>query len=101
MQEPTVTSPYYFVPAPKEAEVYKPDWSHQVSHDIPFSDGESGEIHLDIRAMSPLFIRNGHGEDEKGKKDNRFCHIGEGDDKRYFLPASSLKGMIRNLVEIL
>jgi len=42
----SVNSTYNFVPAPTEAEVYKPNWSNQVSHDIPFSDGESGEIEL-------------------------------------------------------
>src|SRR5680860_845721 len=61
----TVKSVYNFVPAPKEDEVFKPDWAEQVSHDIPFSDGESGEIELKITAESPIFIRNGHSKEDK------------------------------------
>jgi len=44
----SVKSVYNFVPAPTEKEVFKPDWAEQVSHDIPFSDGESGEIEFTI-----------------------------------------------------
>jgi hypothetical protein len=40
----SIKSPYNFVPAPTEDQVFKPEWADQVSHDIPFSDGESGEI---------------------------------------------------------
>lgn len=94
-----IKSPYNFVPAPTEAEVYKPDWANQVSHDIPFSDGESGEIELKITAMSPLFIRNGHKKDDKT---NDFSHyIDENGEKKYFIPGSSLKGMFRNVLEIM
>ena len=39
-----VKSTYNFVPAPEEHEVFKPTWADHVSHDIPFEDGESGEI---------------------------------------------------------
>jgi hypothetical protein len=55
-----VKSTYNFVPALKEEEVYKPGWQDIVSHDIPFSDGESGEIQLVLKAETPVFIRNGH-----------------------------------------
>ena len=93
-----VKSPYNFVPAPTESEVYKPEWANQVSHDIPFSDGESGEITLKITAETPIFIRNGHARDTE---ENEFSHIGEGVNKRYFIPATSIKGMLRNVLEIM
>jgi CRISPR-associated protein (TIGR03986 family) len=93
-----VKSPYNFVPAPTESEVYKPEWANQVSHDIPFSDGESGEITLKITAETPIFIRNGHSRDVE---ENEFSHIGEGANKRYFIPATSIKGMLRNVLEII
>jgi len=93
-----VKSPYNFVPAPTESEVYKPEWANQVSHDIPFSDGESGEITLKITAETPIFIRNGHAKDVE---ENEFSHIGEGASKRYFIPATSIKGMLRNVLEIM
>ena len=93
-----VKSPYNFVPAPTESEVFKPEWANQVSHDIPFSDGESGEITLKITAETPIFIRNGHSRDVE---ENEFSHIGEGANKRYFIPATSIKGMLRNVLEIM
>ncbi len=94
-----VKSPYNFVPAPKESEVFKPEWSHQVSHDIPFSDGESGEIEIKIIAKTPIFIRNGHAKDVD---ETEFAHYVDTDgNKQYFIPGSSLKGMIRNVLEIM
>lgn len=94
-----VKSVYNFVPAPEEKDVFKPDWAEQVSHDIPFSDGESGEIELKITAMTPIFVRNGH---SKGQEENEFSHyIDENGNKKYFIPATSLKGMFRNVLEIL
>ena len=95
---PEVKSTYNFVTAPLESEVFKPDWAEQVSHDIPFSDGECGEIELTITAKSPVFIRNGHAE---GKEEFEFSHIKIDGQKRYFIPATSLKGMVRNVLEIL
>jgi CRISPR-associated protein (TIGR03986 family) len=95
----SVNSTYNFVPAPTEAEVYKPNWSNKVSHDIPFSDGESGEIELKITAMTPIFIRNGH---SKNQETNEFSHYFDKDGKKhFFIPGSSLKGMLRNVLEIM
>lgn len=93
-----VKSPYNFVPAPNENAVHKPDWANQVSHDIPFSDGESGELTLQITAETPLFIRNGHSKDQV---ENEFSHVMLNGEKKYFIPGSSLKGMFRNVLEIM
>ncbi len=93
-----VKSTYNFVPAPEESEVFKPSWAEQVSHDIPFSDGESGEIEIEITAETPIFIRNGH---SKGNETNEFSHVEINGEKKYFIPATSLKGMTRNVLEIL
>jgi CRISPR-associated protein (TIGR03986 family) len=113
-----VTSPYNFVPAPTEDQVYKPDWAGQVSHDIPFSDGESGEIELKITAQTPIFIRNGHSKADKEIFDkiikneiknpssketeayNRYISFSNLNGQ-YFIPGSSLKGMFRNVLEIM
>ncbi len=93
-----VKSVYNFVPAPKESEVFKPDWADQVSHDLPFSDGESGEIEIKITAETPIFIRNGHSKDNES---NEFSHYVIDGKKKYFIPATSLKGMFRNVLEII
>ncbi|MFW5983043.1 MAG: TIGR03986 family CRISPR-associated RAMP protein [bacterium] len=100
----TVKSVYNFVPAPEEKEVFKPDWAKQVSQDIPFSDGESGEIELTIKAETPIFIRNGHSRDDAENKTERyleFSNVVRNGKKQYFIPGSSLKGMIRNVLEIM
>lgn len=94
-----VKSTYNFVPAPNENEVFKPDWANEVSHDIPFSDGESGEIELTITAETPIFIRNGH---KCEVEENEFSHyLDESNKKQYFIPGTSLKGMFRNVLEMM
>ena len=98
----TVKSTYNFVPAPNHGDVYEATWAHQVSHDIPFSDGESGEITLNITAETPIFIRNGHSKPKDGEKPTaEFSNIDIAGKKTYFIPATSLKGMIRNVLEIM
>jgi CRISPR-associated protein (TIGR03986 family) len=100
----SVKSVYNFVPAPKEDEVFKPDWADKVSHDIPFEDGESGEIELEITAKTPIFIRNGHTKkDAKNntKRYQEFSNVVRNGKKEYFIPGSSLKGMFRNVLEIM
>lgn len=83
-----ITAPYNFVPLNKE--VFYPSWSDDVSHDIPFEDGESGEIDITITAKSPIFIRD-------HEKKEKFCqHNGE-----YYIPSTSVKGMVRNVLEIM
>jgi CRISPR-associated protein (TIGR03986 family) len=83
-----ITAPYNFVPLNKE--VFYPSWSEQVSHDIPFEDGESGEIDITITPKSPIFIRD-------HEKKEEFCqHNGE-----YYIPSASIKGMVRNVLEIM
>jgi CRISPR-associated protein (TIGR03986 family) len=88
-----ITAPYNFVPLNKE--VFYPSWSEQVSHDVPFSDGESGEIDITITAKSPIFIRN-H-SDAKEKPSSEFCNF----NKTKFIPATSLKGVMRTAIEII
>jgi len=99
-----VKSVYNFIPAPSESEVFTPDWAEQVSLDIPFSDGESGEIELTITAKTPIFIRNGHSRADKEAENEKyleFSNIDRGNGKEYFIPATSIKGMIRNVLEIM
>jgi len=83
-----ITAPYNFVPLNKE--VFYPSWSEEVSHDIPFEDGESGEIDITITAKSPIFIRD-HANPEQ------FCQH----DGKYYIPSTSVKGMVRNVLEIM
>ena len=88
-----ITAPYNFVPLNEK--VFYPPWAEDISHDIPFSDGESGEIEITIEAKSPIFIRN-HSND-KDNPSTEFCNY----NGTYFIPGSSFKGMVRNVLEII
>jgi len=93
-----ITAPYNFVPLNKE--VYYPEWADEVNHDIPFEDGESAEIEITIEAMSPIFIRN-HSKDKENPS-KEFCHYKQPDgSKQYYIPGSSIKGMVRSVMEIM
>lgn len=102
-----ITAPYNFVPLNKE--VFYPSWSEDVSHDVPFADGESGVIEIEIEAQSPIFIRNHYskGDNFYTSKDGTkisedFCHIKlEDGSKQYYIPGSSFKGMTRSVLEII
>jgi len=83
-----ITAPFNFVPLSEK--VFFPNWANRVSHDIPFSDEESGVIDITITAKSPIFIRDHEKEEE-------FCQF----NKEYYIPGSSVKGMIRNILEVM
>jgi len=83
------------------------DNDSKISLDIPFENQCSGSIIINIESDSPIFIRNHYlkGDDfYTREKDGTiqtisrdFCHY---NGKRY-IPASSIKGMVRNTLEIL
>lgn len=79
---------------PLNQAVYTPDWSTLVSQDIPFEDGEDGWIEVIWTNKTPLFVRD---------KESVFsAHITtENGKKLYFIPGSSIKGMLRNTLSIL
>ena len=90
-----VDAPYNFVPV---SERVVDDWDEQApngvpSHDIPYSDGMSGEITFEIVADSPLLIA---GRDQEDKVKRFF----RGPDGNPAIPGSAIRGMIRNVVEI-
>ncbi len=94
----TVSAGYNFVPLSER--VFLPDWAAQVSHDVPFSDGLSGEIDCELITESPVYVRNGIDKDpETAKKDPAYTDFFEVDGK-FLIPGSSLKGMFRNVLEI-
>lgn len=92
-----ITAPYNFVPL--NDKIFYPPWASEDAlkniHDVPFEDGESGVIELEITAKSPIFIKD-------SKNPSEFCHfINENGDKEYYIPATSIKGMIRSVLEIM
>ncbi len=98
-QEPAmqaINSPYNFVPLSEQVVV--PDWAHLVSHDVPFKDGLSGEIAFTLTAHTPILVG---GQQTKASQqapgEVRFFQTPDG----YAIPGSSLKGMVRNVLEII
>lgn len=93
----TLKAPYNFVPV--DEEVVIPHWGKHISHDIPFEDGLSGTINLTVEAHSPIFVRDGatKPKSENDPRPNWFSQFND----RPFIPGSSLKGMIRNVMEIM
>lgn len=95
-----IKAPFNFVPISEK--VLFPYWGKQVSQDIPFEDGESGEFILTIKAETPIYIKNG-----SSSVSTDFSHVniegkrGEKEEKQYFIPGTSLKGMFRSILEIM
>ena len=111
-----LTSPYNFVPL--NDKVLIPEWGDKISQDIPFKDGEDGTISVTFKNVTPLFVKNGMRDKKKdpntGKisvnikqgtpayEDTLSAHIGNQDGKRqFFIPATSLKGMVRSVMEVM
>jgi hypothetical protein len=83
------TAPYNFVPLAKD---------NKVISFIPNNNEKkySGKIEVTIENLSPIFIRNSKQNDENTQPDSNFYSPAE----KYRIPGSSLRGLIRNIVEI-
>jgi CRISPR-associated protein (TIGR03986 family) len=94
-----ITAPYNFVPLNKK--VIIPYWGPTISHDKPFVNGESGVLEITMTANSLIYVRNGEirKKDLKGKEliDSNFNQF----QGKHFIPGSSIKGMLRNFIEIM
>lgn len=89
-----IKAPYNFVPLENRA--FYPSWANHISQDIPFKDGVSGSIEYTIEAETPIFVRNGY--TDRKDPDTKFSQTPNG---QYFIPGTSIKGEIRNVLEIL
>lgn len=94
-QTQDVHAPYHFVPLSKW--VYMPDWAHLVSHDVPFKDGYSGVIDYTLTNSTPLCVG---GKQTKTNGEPSMISWAKDPMGRPVIPGSSLKGMIRNVLEI-
>ena len=105
-----IKSPYNFVPLSEE--VYTPTWADKISQDVPFKDDVSGKIRLRITAETPIFIRDGQiqkdkkdstADDQTDKKNiNKEAQtFSKTPDGRFYIPATSIKGEVRNVLEIM
>lgn len=110
----SATAPYNFIPLPNEVKEVK---SPLLDHNAYNPERLSGHIDLQLTTKSLLFIRgmlskdeyiaslqvNRHDEayryDQDPKNKPKFFHTTK--DERPVIPASSLRGMVRNIVEII
>ena len=91
-----IDAPYNFVPV--AGQVDTPPWRHEVSQDLPFRDGLSGELRLNVKALSLLLV--GGKQQPASEQRAGQVHFFQTPDQRYAIPGSSLRGMIRNVLEI-
>ena len=93
-----IKAPFNFVPL-SDIVVF-PDWAYLISHDIPFSDAISGSLSVKVRAVTPIFVRNGYNKDVDRSSDE-FKSFSKTADGQFFIPATSIKGELRHILEII
>lgn len=95
----TVHAPFNFVPLSNF--VYatdQPEDVARISHDIPFAEGISGEFDITITAHSEVLIGGKRGNHPK---DNiQTVEPFQLPDGTYAIPERTLRGMVRNVLEI-
>jgi len=82
---------------PLSDKIVTPAWASKVSHDLPFREGLSGELQLTLIAKSPLLVG---GQQTQNADGSTTVHFYRTPDNEYAIPGSSLKGMIRAVLEI-
>lgn len=87
----TIKSPYNFVPVSNE--VHYPDLQHY-SQDLPLKEGVSGIIELEIKNLNELIVGGTKSEND------RFHPFFKTLDNKPAIPGTSLKGMLRNIIEV-
>lgn len=92
-------APFNFVPLNDSLVI--PEWSGQISHDIPFADGLSGYVSVEVEAMTDVFVRNGHTREDHERMDENYSSFSHTSNGTYFIPATTFKGEIRNVLEVL
>lgn len=83
-------NPYAFVPLSEKVYLLSKEELKDLEqvHDVPFKDGISGNIVVDFEAITPICVKSSQEENTNV-------------DGRYFIPGTSLKGMIRSVFEII
>jgi CRISPR-associated protein (TIGR03986 family) len=86
-----ITSAYNFSPL---RTVLSPDWHDLVSQDVPLRDGLCAEVDFSLTNHTPLLVGGGEDADPQRKTFHRHP------DGTPAIPGSSLRGMVRNVMEI-
>jgi CRISPR-associated protein (TIGR03986 family) len=84
-------SPYNFVRIAEH--VWEPDGkASPASHDVPFEDGVCGALEVELRCHAPLMVG--------GQRENNAVGFFRTPGGQRAVPGSSLRGMLRNVLEI-
>jgi len=84
-------NPYSFVPLNRKVLTYSKEEREMLGHDVPFSDGYCGTIEVKMKAESPFCIKTSRDD----------SHSYRTPDGKFFIPGSSIRGMFRNVLEVL
>lgn len=84
-------NPYAFVPFSNKIYNLSKEEERELEtvHDIPVQDSLSGRIYVDFEAQTPFCVRKG--------TDNHNINV----EGNYYVPGSTIKGMIRSVLDIL
>lgn len=88
-----VHAPYNFVPFSNKVLVRYESPEQLPRHDVLGKTLKSGEIHITMCAETPVLVADG--------KDSREVHFFRGADGTYQIPGSSVRGLIRQTMQIL
>jgi len=91
-------APYNFVPISNS--VFFPDWENEISHDTPVTDGYCGTINLILTNITPLIVGGSRRKADENIEGDVKMFQTPGRDAKYAIPGSSIRGMIRNVLEI-
>jgi CRISPR-associated protein (TIGR03986 family) len=98
----TGTAPYRFVHFSHQAKFVENE--ETISHDVPFEDGLTGFIELELKNVSPLHIGSHSAQDESNSAENKQKREIQrllGEKGLPIIPGSTLKGLIRSNLKIL
>lgn len=93
-----IKAPYNFVPLSNK--VFFPDWGKNISIDRPFKDGVSGTISIEYKAVTPVFIGKEQTNNVANNNTETQIENYKSANGSYAIPGSTLRGMIRNVIEI-
>lgn len=91
-----VTTPYRFIPL--SPLIVLPAWADHVSHDHPLEDGLCGELTLRLTAHTPLCV--GGEQSKPTEREPGRVHFFRDPAGKPAISGTSLKGMLRNVLEI-
>lgn len=83
-----IRAPYGFVPV--SPHVFFPGWAGHVSMDRPLAQGISGTVPYEVQAETPIFVRG-------TARPDSFAQL---PDQTYAIPGTSVRGCVRNVLEI-